>query len=496
MDIHVRLYRNASESYRVDKYITLLSTVSGTLQPPSSLLHPTILVKVAGSMPTFNYVYIEEFARYYYAQSPVWVSGQVWSVALDVDSLMSHKSALRALSAFIERNENDYDDTITDNSVGTTGGKTVTQYDMNRIQSLSMNWEGGISQLSNSGGLRVIVGIACTYYNKSVLPNGPVLYVAMNWRDYVTFMNNIRIFTNSALSKYINVLTDFIVEAYVLPYQPVIGSTRVTSVSVLSGLFPDDTDPTFNLPDSVYAYALTDFNDLNFAWSLELSDKLNATPYRRTAPYTTATFESFPLGSIELDMTPTVGLTSPKLYVYARGNFITGALSYWYGFSNTVPSTIPELKNICRIPLGQTYVKSSLQYINGGPITQSSIIHTITGTASGFKDAIGSGGALGAAMAGANLGEDIANATFMYSGSTSMGGNVDNLIVTSPKMVISTVQQLPIPADLMGRPLYRVRPLSEVTGFTVVGDIHTDGLTCTEEERRDIEALMTSGVIL
>lgn len=52
-------------------------------------------------------------------------------------------------------------------------------------------------------------------------------------------------------------------------------------------------------------------------------------------------------------------------------------------------------------------------------------------------------------------------------------------------------------APLRGRPLGEVRTLGDLTGFTVVDDIHVEGLaSATQDEQTEIERLLKSGVIL
>ena len=65
-------------------------------------------------LPLFNYVYIEQLNRYYYVNDIVSVKYKLWTISLSVDVLMSYKNALLSCSAFVDRNENSYDNTIID----------------------------------------------------------------------------------------------------------------------------------------------------------------------------------------------------------------------------------------------------------------------------------------------------------------------------------------------------------------------------------------------
>ena len=111
----LNLYSNKAEKVRVDKtnYLTPIATLDGTLRNSVQITHPTIRIEYSG-VPTFNYVYIPQFERYYYVDDIVSVSKDIWDIILSVDVLMSFKDVIRSQYAFIERNQYTFNPDIED----------------------------------------------------------------------------------------------------------------------------------------------------------------------------------------------------------------------------------------------------------------------------------------------------------------------------------------------------------------------------------------------
>lgn len=111
----LELYNNTSEDNRVDKtnYLTKVGELSGVLREESSLIDMSLTIEIE-QLPLFNYVYIEQFNRYYYVTDIVSVKYKLWTISLSVDVLMSYKNALLSCSAFVDRNENSFDNNIID----------------------------------------------------------------------------------------------------------------------------------------------------------------------------------------------------------------------------------------------------------------------------------------------------------------------------------------------------------------------------------------------
>lgn len=95
------------DSRQITKLMTNIVEVTGTLRDKCDILNPELLVKT--DIRNFNYVYIEEFNRYYYVKGVTQYRQGMWVVKLKVDVLMSYKDAILEFSGVVSRlNDSDY----------------------------------------------------------------------------------------------------------------------------------------------------------------------------------------------------------------------------------------------------------------------------------------------------------------------------------------------------------------------------------------------------
>lgn len=113
--MELRLYNSVAEVNVLNKssYLTLVTTLTGTLREGTDLINPTIRVELA-TLPTFNYVHIPEFNRYYFVQGITSVRNKIWDITLHVDVLMTYRTQILSLTAEVDRNEFDFDLLIED----------------------------------------------------------------------------------------------------------------------------------------------------------------------------------------------------------------------------------------------------------------------------------------------------------------------------------------------------------------------------------------------
>lgn len=123
----ITLYQNTGENNRVDKtnYLTSVGSINGTLRSECSILRPSIII-AQDTLPTFNYVYIAVFGRYYFVTGITSVNFGLWRIELNTDVLMTYKEGVKALTAIIARQENDYNDDLIDTEVPTEKEPTIT----------------------------------------------------------------------------------------------------------------------------------------------------------------------------------------------------------------------------------------------------------------------------------------------------------------------------------------------------------------------------------
>lgn len=114
------LYQNSAEVNRIDKtlYLVSVDTLVGVFREECSMQRPSILINTL-EIPSFNYVYIPVFNRYYYVTSITTVSHGLWKIELNCDVLMSFKDKIRSLTGIISRQENSYNDYLIDSQIPT-----------------------------------------------------------------------------------------------------------------------------------------------------------------------------------------------------------------------------------------------------------------------------------------------------------------------------------------------------------------------------------------
>ena len=105
--MNIILYVNSSEKNKIGKTITEVDTLEGSLKDSSSIIKPVILIEYDD--PTaFNYVYIDEFARYYFVNDVVVVRDGLLRISLTVDVLESFSAGILAQNVIVDNSTNDY----------------------------------------------------------------------------------------------------------------------------------------------------------------------------------------------------------------------------------------------------------------------------------------------------------------------------------------------------------------------------------------------------
>lgn len=104
MDITLQI--NNSEKNRLDKSITDIVTLSGTLREQTSIINPVIVIE--GDLSSFvncNYMTISAFNRSYFINNITSINNNLFEISAHVDVLSTYKSQIRENSAIIARQE-------------------------------------------------------------------------------------------------------------------------------------------------------------------------------------------------------------------------------------------------------------------------------------------------------------------------------------------------------------------------------------------------------
>lgn len=118
MSFSIQLQRNNSEPIKVDKEITNILTVTGTLREGTSIIDPVIKIEcniadVAGC----NYLTIDAFGRKYFVKDIVSVRNNLVEFTCHVDVLSTYKNEIRNNTGIIRRQENTWNLYLNDGSL-------------------------------------------------------------------------------------------------------------------------------------------------------------------------------------------------------------------------------------------------------------------------------------------------------------------------------------------------------------------------------------------
>lgn len=103
----IKAYHNQSENIKIGKTLTAVAEYQGSLKEDCSVLKPSIILQIS-SFPTFNYVYIPTFNRYYFVVGITSIKNGLWQIDCTVDVLETYATQIKANTALLDRQENLY----------------------------------------------------------------------------------------------------------------------------------------------------------------------------------------------------------------------------------------------------------------------------------------------------------------------------------------------------------------------------------------------------
>ena len=125
----IKLYTNISETNALNKTLTELVALTGTLREESSILDPVILMSdIDLYVGAANYAYIEEFNRYYFITNIDAVRNNLWRLSFHVDVLYTYREQIKNNYAIVERNETEYDLKLNDGLFKTQQNPRIAQF--------------------------------------------------------------------------------------------------------------------------------------------------------------------------------------------------------------------------------------------------------------------------------------------------------------------------------------------------------------------------------
>lgn len=100
------LYNYKGQPNTINKAITPLGTINVALRPEINTHNPTIKIQMPPNMYAFNYVYIEDFKKYYFVENVRYIGGQTYLLTLSIDVLQTYKDVILQSTALIVESDN------------------------------------------------------------------------------------------------------------------------------------------------------------------------------------------------------------------------------------------------------------------------------------------------------------------------------------------------------------------------------------------------------
>lgn len=113
MSYTCKIYINSSANNYSDKVLTGETDVTCEFKAPIDIVNPTIYISATDAYTGYNYLYIPDFGRYYYAKC-IGGTSQTLTFECKSDPIMSFRTGILAAPAVIARNPWKYDKYIHD----------------------------------------------------------------------------------------------------------------------------------------------------------------------------------------------------------------------------------------------------------------------------------------------------------------------------------------------------------------------------------------------
>ena len=523
----IQLYKNKLYNIYINKDIEFINEVEGYFRYDTTLLEPSIEIEindynsleyyldivtsggddiayldgssefdvdayVSDNIFNVNYIYIEEFKRYYYVNNIDIVSNKIFRFNCSVDTLMSHKEDILNLDALVSRNEFTYDDTIEDNLIPYEYKLDVLESDIDTTTAdlsfdASLNDEYDtlhnfiISYFTNGG---------LNYDNRVIESPNPILPDVSDTTKGITNCNRLDAISLSYVKQLASYLIDnesdatFIMSLIAYPFEIPsssaikefrLGKKNITSVKV------------YELDSAVSPYYKIGSFHIDYD---DFSDIEPYTKYELYLPY---------YGYVELKSSD---ILDSNIDIYYSFDYATGSakINVINASKNYVIKSVTAQIGII-IPLNRTNnqqlndEKSQLA-IKTSIGVLGSMISMVGGVASSNPFLV--------ANAFTGLTSTIADTSVQLNqmhekASVSNANGFEGLYgcqyprLKTTKYIKKNILDY---NKYYGKPLNQTYKLSELSGYTIVKEIRLNNVTATDTEKADIESLLKNGIVL
>lgn len=100
------IYNYKGQPNTINKALTPLGTINVALRPEINVHNPTIKIQMPPNMYGFNYVYIEDFKKYYFVENFRFLGSNTYLLTLSLDVLQTYKDVILQSTALIVESDN------------------------------------------------------------------------------------------------------------------------------------------------------------------------------------------------------------------------------------------------------------------------------------------------------------------------------------------------------------------------------------------------------
>ena len=109
MSFEIILQKNNSENININKDISNILTLSGTLKNQTSIINPSIIIEAdLTNITSCNYLTIPSFNRSYFITNIESLRNNLVEISAHVDVISSFKNEILANTAIVKRQENNW----------------------------------------------------------------------------------------------------------------------------------------------------------------------------------------------------------------------------------------------------------------------------------------------------------------------------------------------------------------------------------------------------
>ena len=519
----ITLYQNTSDNIETNKNLVYVSDGSGDFRDNQSLINPVILIEwktleteisvvydtdieieydtdeeiavsIAFNINDTNYLYIEEFDRYYFINDIEVYNNQLVILSCHVDVLMSYSANFLPLDALVSRNQYEYVNYIEDDKLPFRYNTYIQEYSMPQSDEIDFNGEDG--------------NYAITYLNDTRL--GAIVS---------------RLAPENNLGK----ITSFNAGINAFAHCGIIGRSDVDYLA--QNLYNNDSQLSFIISLIAFPFTIpgdssdysrtlrlgtTDYGDVD-VYYFDETEYQEYGKYYKLCQFRVDSYAGFNRGYLAYEPYCIYELYLPYYgYVDLKyADMVDSLIVVYYGIDfktgNTKIIIYNHTKDYTIKSLNATLgVKISINRNNQQQLDDQRTSLAIKSTISGLGSVASIVGGVASknpfliASGVTSLTSTIADVgtklSMMHeSASASSNGGIDaNYSCTTPRLKITKMQKEE-PTDYAkyyGRPLNKLKNLSSIKGYTEIADIRLIDFPGTNNEKDELISLLKSGIIL